>query len=106
MSKVTGQAFDMCWSYDSIGRWLPGGWQSFQGGSYRQGSGKTLPQCGAVDINVLEAAWTRTAVIPHETGPVSTYGPLSTIQNTVWEPTTVERTVTREHTSTLTPTSK
>jgi hypothetical protein len=96
MSTTTGAAYDICWSYNAIGQYVVDslGWQI---GSYRPGASKSLPQCGDVDINALQAGWTRTAVMPQQTGSIQTLN---------IGPTTFDHTVTQIRTSTLTPTCK
>lgn len=90
MSTNDAAAYDLCWPFDPIGQFLVG--RAIYG-SYRPGAAKSLPHCGDIDVAAVQSEWTRTAVMPQETGPVETISR---------PPTTVE--VTREVTHTLTPT--
>jgi len=100
MSTVAAAAYNICWAYDAIGQVMTdgGGWPIT---SYRPGASKTLPQCGSVNVDALQASWSLTAVMPQATGPILTL-------NTDTAPVTVDHTViqTSVETSTLTPTCK
>lgn len=96
MSTITASAYDICWAYNAIGQFVTEshGWQI---GSFRSGAIKSLPQCGNVNVDALQAAWSRTAVMPQATGTAQTLDP---------GPSAIDHTVTQLQTLTLTPTCK
>ncbi|KAG8824966.1 hypothetical protein FRC17_008902, partial [Serendipita sp. 399] len=94
LADSSGDATDICWYFNEIGQYVQNG-NGIPYGSYIPGGMKSLPSCGSVDLDHLQAQWSQTAIMPTFNGSVET---LQTGMTTVFQTVEYTQTVIRSQT--------